>query len=281
MGLDSRWAKAPPLAHSHAARPDLGGHEFAVHFFSRGKDAVADFEVFQRDRLALFVEGILVIDHDDSLTLAAAHLDLVLVNGKNFAARPVASAWTSLAATGSPIATSRASSSTPWTGRATARSAALESLELFLSHASNTNSHNLFVGIGCATHKHVIANLEVLQLKFLLFLAVARLVVNQDGRGNAIRLLDLKAIDAYGGYGSHYRRATHAPAWRFLPRSWGLILCCQSAETCEDDKKQETQKDLIAHRALRLPLTFVRRPGLLCNRLRLEYVHTRCKLKEV
>ena len=81
---------AAPTATAGAARPDLRRHELAVGFFPHGKDAVADFEIFQGDGLTLFGEGGLVIDHDDSFALAATHLDLVPVNGKNFAARAIA-----------------------------------------------------------------------------------------------------------------------------------------------------------------------------------------------
>jgi hypothetical protein len=229
---------AAPPAPASAARPDLSRHELAVGFFPHGKDAVADFEIFQRDGLTLFGERGLVIDYDDSFALAATHFDLIPVNGKDFAARAVArhrpatagasAPWTkATTSAGTPASAARAHASTAWPATT------LEPLKLFLCDAIDPHGHHLLVSVRSATHHDVVTDFQIFQLEFmrlllpLLPLAETCLIVYQHGLGSPIGRLDLEAINSHGRDGSHHRRATHPSPTRFLSRSWRILLCCQ------------------------------------------------------
>src|SRR5208282_455013 len=146
-GILRTLGAAAPTA--RATRSDLRGHELAVDFLPYGKDAVADLEIFQGDGLTFFGEGGLVIDHDDPFALAATHLDLVPLDGKNFAAGAVARhapAW------------AHASAGTTWP--TTWPAAALKTLELFCRDAIDPHGHHLVVSVGSSTHHDVVTDLQ-------------------------------------------------------------------------------------------------------------------------
>jgi hypothetical protein len=177
-----------------ASRPNLSGREFAVVFFPPGKDAVSNFEVFQADGLTFFGVRSLVIDDDYSFALATAHLNLVSVNGENFATREIAC-------------------HRPATARAHAASrstAILEPLELFLRNAENPHGCDLLIAVGSASHKNVVTDLQVLQLEFLrlllplLPLAEMGLIVDHYRLHGPIRFLDLETINSHRSDGSHH-----------------------------------------------------------------------------
>src|SRR2546428_11774784 len=80
--LWSRWVLPPLLALlSELTRKNPRSSELFVRFLALGEDAVADFQVFQGDGLALLHEDGLVVDHDRLLTLPRiADFDLVAVD---------------------------------------------------------------------------------------------------------------------------------------------------------------------------------------------------------
>ena len=221
---------ALPTAATSARTPgvDFGSQKLAVGLFSHGKDAVADFKVFQCDRLTFLIEGRLVIDHDHSLAVATAHNgDLVAFDGFNFAAR--VRALHPSAATGSPAATTRAASAA--LTRSTWPATALEALELLFGDPVHSSSDELLIAIRSPTDKDVVADFQVFQSQLFRLLltfyslAVVSLVIHHDGLRRAIGLLDFEPVDSHrGNRAENRRRPIHrAMVLPLILRRWGIL----------------------------------------------------------
>jgi len=276
---------APTAPASHPCA-DLGRHKLTVRFLPRGENVVADFEIFQGDGLTLFGEGRLVIDHDGSFTLAALHLDLVAVDGNNFAAhaRPATAGAHATAPTKSAT-TSAGTSLTAAAGpTTTGPTTTLEPLELFRRDAINHHRRHLLVTVGSATHHHVVTNFQIFQREILWLLLplhplpITCLIGHHHGLRGSIGLLDLESINSHGCDGSQYRRgATHSsptrslstrplPTWslppRALPRGRRILLRCHRAHKAQNQQHHNAQKEFFRHGSLPQLLTTQKLVGL-------------------
>jgi len=138
-------ARTPELASN-----DTCGQELSLGFFSEGEDAVAYLEVLERDGSAVLHELSLIINEDDSFTLAGiSDLELILIDRHDFAENSL--------------------------------SGVLKTLHFLVSHASNGFGHELVVGVGLTSNRDVIPRFQVFELDFLLSLAVASAFIHHHG----------------------------------------------------------------------------------------------------
>jgi len=119
-------------------------------FFSGGENAVADLEVLESDGLAVLHELSLLIDEDDFVPLAGiSDLELILVDGCDFAENPLASVLKTL-----------------------------KTLHFIGCGASNGLGHEFLVGVGLTPNRDLVSRFQIFELDILLSLAVVSVFIH-------------------------------------------------------------------------------------------------------